>query len=53
MVQIDASIWGDWDDMFLHIRSLVESGLKIKIINGSYLLEIMHGDDLRELGFIK
>jgi hypothetical protein len=51
MIQINASAWGDWDEMIAYIRGLVSKGCKIQIINGSALLELWHGEELRELGF--
>lgn len=50
---IDASAWGDWDEMLTHIKRLQHLRTKIKLINGSYLLELWHGEELEQLGFKK
>ncbi|GAV11312.1 hypothetical protein [Paenibacillus sp. NAIST15-1] len=52
MLVVDASLWGDWDEMFKYIRQFKDK-CKITIVNASYLLEVMYGEELRELGFIK
>jgi hypothetical protein len=53
MVEINASAWADWDEMFDYIREMKRINLKVRIINASILLEVWHKEELIELGFIK
>lgn len=51
MIQVNANAWDDWDKMLEYIHEMHSVGFKIQIVNGGNLLELLHGEELKEMGF--